>query len=245
MEQRTKQKLLLFCMAFLLLIFSSYPCFSGISQKINYQGILVNDLNEPLDGSFSILFSIYDVGIGGTALWSGAQTVSVENGVFNVLLGAVTVFPPGLFNAPRYLGITVETDLEMVPRQEITSAAFSFLSESADHAAHADTADTAINADHAVEADHAVTADKAAHATHADTADTANKAGNATTADTADYALNSDRLDSLNSSVFFNLGQNENVTGIPAFNGGVSGSSQPFTVDSTTLVKFLNANYLD
>ena len=44
---------------------------------------------------------------------------------------------------------------------------------------------------------------------------------------------------------YFNLGQNETVTGIPAFNGGVSGTSAPFSVDSTTLVTNLNADLLD
>jgi len=44
---------------------------------------------------------------------------------------------------------------------------------------------------------------------------------------------------------YFNLGQNEIVTGIPAFNGGTSGSTAPFTVDSTFLVSNLNADLLD
>ncbi|TAH64236.1 MAG: hypothetical protein EWM47_13055, partial [Anaerolineaceae bacterium] len=44
---------------------------------------------------------------------------------------------------------------------------------------------------------------------------------------------------------YFNLSQNEVVTGIPAFNGGVSGTSSPFTVDSNHLVSNLNADLLD
>ena len=44
---------------------------------------------------------------------------------------------------------------------------------------------------------------------------------------------------------YFALGQNETVTGIPAFNGGTSGSSAPFSVDSNTLVTNLNADLLD
>ena len=44
---------------------------------------------------------------------------------------------------------------------------------------------------------------------------------------------------------YFNLGQNEAVSGIPAFNGGTSGSSAPFTVDSTWAVSNLNADLLD
>jgi len=44
---------------------------------------------------------------------------------------------------------------------------------------------------------------------------------------------------------YFNRGENENITGTPRFNGGVSGNSAPFTVDSTFLVTNLNADLLD
>jgi hypothetical protein len=44
---------------------------------------------------------------------------------------------------------------------------------------------------------------------------------------------------------YFALGQNEAVTGIPAFNGGTSGTSAPFSVDSNTLITNLNADQLD
>jgi hypothetical protein len=44
---------------------------------------------------------------------------------------------------------------------------------------------------------------------------------------------------------YFNLSQNETVTGIPAFNGGTNGVSAPFTVDSYTTVANLSADWLD
>jgi hypothetical protein len=44
---------------------------------------------------------------------------------------------------------------------------------------------------------------------------------------------------------YFNLSQNETVAGIPAFNGGASGSIAPFSVDSNYLVTNLNADLLD
>ncbi len=44
---------------------------------------------------------------------------------------------------------------------------------------------------------------------------------------------------------YFNLNQNEVVTGIPAFNGGATGSSAPFGVDSNYKVTNLNADLLD
>jgi len=86
--------------------------------------------------------------------------------------------------------------------------------------------------------------------------------------DGAGSGLDADRLDNLDSSAFatsthahdhgtltglgaddhtqyFHLGQNETITGRPAFNGGTSGSTPPFNVDSTYLVANLNADYLD
>ena len=44
---------------------------------------------------------------------------------------------------------------------------------------------------------------------------------------------------------YFNLGQAEIVTGVPAFDGGTSGVSAPFSVDSSYLVAGLNADLLD
>jgi len=44
---------------------------------------------------------------------------------------------------------------------------------------------------------------------------------------------------------YFNLSQPETVTAIPSFNGGATGSSPPFYVDSTFVVGNLNADFLD
>jgi len=57
--------------------------------------------------------------------------------------------------------------------------------------------------------------------------------------------LDADTLDGNDESAFFKLADNETVTGIPAFNGGTSGVSAPFTVDSNFLVTNLNADALD
>jgi hypothetical protein len=57
--------------------------------------------------------------------------------------------------------------------------------------------------------------------------------------------LNADMLDGSEASVFFALSQDETVSGRPAFNGGTSGSTSPFTVGSTTRVANLNADTVD
>ncbi|HIJ51642.1 MAG TPA: hypothetical protein HPP66_00630 [Planctomycetes bacterium] len=61
----------------------------------------------------------------------------------------------------------------------------------------------------------------------------------------AGTVANADKLDGCHESSFFQLSENEIVTGRPAFNGGTSGSSPPFYVDSSYVVSGLNADYLD
>lgn len=57
--------------------------------------------------------------------------------------------------------------------------------------------------------------------------------------------LDADFIDGASEAAFFKLADAETVTGIPAFNGGTSGATAPFTVDSTFLVTNLNADFLD
>jgi hypothetical protein len=101
--------------------------FGQVPQLINYQGMLTNASGSPITGTQSILFSIYGAATGGTALWSETQSVSVQAGSFNVLLGSVTSIPLTIFDAAdRYLAIQVGSDPEMTPRQRFTSVAYSF-----------------------------------------------------------------------------------------------------------------------
>ncbi len=58
-------------------------------------------------------------------------------------------------------------------------------------------------------------------------------------------AYDAERLGGQSEAAYFRLDQGETVTGIPAFNGGTTGASAPFTVDSATVVANLNADLLD
>ena len=61
-----------------------------------------------------MVFSIYSVSTGGTALWTETQTVTVTKGVFNVLLGNINPIADTVFcNPNRWLGVKVGTDPEM------------------------------------------------------------------------------------------------------------------------------------
>ena len=74
---------------------------------------------------------------------------------------------------------------------------------------------------------------------------TSNDTANTITISASADGGNATTLDGVDSTSFFILNQNETVSGRPAFNGGVSGSSAPFSVDSNTVVGNLNADLLD
>ncbi len=90
--------------------------------QINYQGKLTNASNIAVaDAGYQMEFSLYTSDVGGTAIWTetrtGVNEVTVENGLFSVMLGSVNPLTGVDFNQTLYLGVTVEADSEMTPRK--------------------------------------------------------------------------------------------------------------------------------
>ena len=108
---------------------------ASVPPMINYQGKLGNASGAPVgDGVYSMQFAIYDVSVGGSALWTETNpNVQVKGGLFSVLLGSVNNIPSTVFSASnRFFGVTVGTDAEMTPRQQIASVGFAANAASAD-----------------------------------------------------------------------------------------------------------------
>lgn len=103
---------------------------TDIPRQINFQGILKTGAGQPVaDGSYSVVFKIYDAPTLGNVLWMETQSVSTAGGLFTTLLGSSTPVPESLFNdTSRYLGITVDADPEMIPRQRLSSVGYSYVS---------------------------------------------------------------------------------------------------------------------
>ncbi|MEO0125079.1 MAG: hypothetical protein ABIK99_02255, partial [candidate division WOR-3 bacterium] len=101
---------------------------------INYQGKLTNASGQPQQGTFNMVFSIYNTETGGSALWEETQSVTTDaQGLFNVLLGSVNppvVIPEG---PDCYLEITVE-GTTLTPRQRIVSNGYSYYAQTAEDA---------------------------------------------------------------------------------------------------------------
>jgi len=233
-------KRLVGCIVSVLLLLTILPLtvYAEVPQRMNYQGYLTNPVGNPVaDGSYNMIFSIYDVAVGGADLWSESQAVTVTKGVYDVQIGVSTgtnPFPANLFEGNRYLGVTVDTDDEMTPRQLLTTTAFSM------HAADADTLDgmdstsfsltghshffaditgsasdaqipdsiTINYAATANSANTAISATTAGYAVTAGSADTADTANSATTAGYATTAGDADTVDGEHASAFADSSHN-------------------------------------
>jgi hypothetical protein len=108
----------------------------AVPWHINYQGYLTDDTGVPIDDTLSMSFGIWDDPSAGTELWNEGQSVVVEQGLFNVVLGSVTPIPSGVFQAgaSRWLELTVEAQA-LSPRTEVTSVGYAYravISDSAD-----------------------------------------------------------------------------------------------------------------
>ncbi len=119
---------------------------NGINRQMNYQAKLLDASGNPVaNGDYSIKFSLYDAASAGNRLWAatgtlatpGAITVSVQNGLFTILLGDTSATGGGQnsldgvdWNSDSiYLGVTVAADAEMTPRKRFAAAPQAFNSQ--------------------------------------------------------------------------------------------------------------------
>ena len=103
----------------------------AVPNFISYQGKLTDSSAAPLNGSYTLKFSIYDSSSGGNLLWSETYTagsaITLTKGHFFVNLGTETPLTRSVFDTnPLFLGITVESDAEMSPRIALQSVPFAF-----------------------------------------------------------------------------------------------------------------------
>ncbi len=128
-----KQALYLTAAAALLLFTAAV---AAPPELLNYQGRLTDDLGDPLDGQFDLTFTINSENVGGIQLWKETQTVTISNGLFNVLLGTTNPLPVTVFDGNKaYLGIAINQQPELVPRQRIVSTAYAYRVATVDDAA--------------------------------------------------------------------------------------------------------------
>jgi hypothetical protein len=94
---------------------------SDVTASINYQGKLTDNASEPLSGTYTMAFRLYDVVTGGMALDTDTHTVEVTDGLFNTHID----FNQSYFDGRElWLGITVGSDTEMMPRHELSAVPY-------------------------------------------------------------------------------------------------------------------------
>jgi len=139
------RKSLAFLIAGTIVFFFVSSVSAGVPQLMNYQGKLTATSGGCLNDTLQMTFSIYPDTLGSPYDWTETQyEVVVKEGVFNVLLGSVDSIPTSVFDGNvKYLGVQVESDLEMRPLKPIISVAYAYRSNEADSADFAWTAENA------------------------------------------------------------------------------------------------------
>jgi hypothetical protein len=117
----------------------------AVPERINYQGKLADKDGNPLTGTYNMAFYLFSSSSGGSAIWSeNHPSVQVTDGIYSVQLGDLTV---DLFeNNELYLEVEIEGET-LVPRQQLTSTAFSMKAAKSEDADTLDGKDSSEFAD--------------------------------------------------------------------------------------------------
>jgi hypothetical protein len=117
---------------FVCLLIPSEFLITQTPAKMSYQGMLTGIGGEAIeDGMYNIHFKLYGQPDPSSPIWSETQSVTIVNGIFNVILG--TASPLDLpFDEQYYLGIAIGDGEELSPRIALTTSAYSFRAKSVD-----------------------------------------------------------------------------------------------------------------
>jgi hypothetical protein len=109
---------------FIVLGYTYLTAQAQIPRYVSYQGIILGADGKPATGSLQMTARLYDVPKGGQYLYQETQNVTLENGLFTIILGkeAVLNLP---FDRLYYLGIVID-QTESEPRIPLTTAPYAF-----------------------------------------------------------------------------------------------------------------------
>lgn len=109
------------------LILAASTVHAQIDKRLSVQGLLKKASGVAVnDGTYSITFKLYDQETGGTALWSDVLPTEVVSGIYSATLGRAGNTLDALpFDQMYYLGVSVGSSSEILPRTPLTSAPYS------------------------------------------------------------------------------------------------------------------------
>ena len=95
----------------------------SVPRRIYIKSLITKADGTPTDdGSYEVLFKIFDVADGGDAIWFENQEVTVNSGIISTILGNTNPFS---FIPKAYLELTVDRSA-LSPRQVLTSVFYSY-----------------------------------------------------------------------------------------------------------------------
>ncbi len=111
-----------------------------IPRTFSYQGTLRDASGNLVNGTVKLTLRIYNTVTGGNALHTETfNNVTVRDGVFSIVVGDTTPIASTVFdNYPLYLGISVNQDSELLPRQRLHPVPYAMQASSAQSALTAD-----------------------------------------------------------------------------------------------------------
>jgi hypothetical protein len=95
---------------------------STVPRVIPIQGRLTDDAGTPITGTRNITLTLYTAG--GAVMCQSMQSVSANNGLFNTEINTCTNHD--IDGKELYLGIQVESDPEMTPRQQLYPVPYAY-----------------------------------------------------------------------------------------------------------------------
>lgn len=141
-----------------LLLAASVALAASPPERINFQGVLRDNLGNPRDGDVEMTFRFFDAELGGAEILIDTHAVvTVDGGLFNAQLGGGVVSDgagPGLFDKlplvfqdPLIGQVWMQIEIDdgggvevLSPRVEVLSTAFALQAGEAENAATADSA---------------------------------------------------------------------------------------------------------
>lgn len=126
---------LLLAVSMIVLLVSVAEGASSVPRLINYQAVVRDGGGVVVpDGTYDFTFNIYTVSSGGSAIWTEDQSLDVNHGIVNAMIGLVTTLDLD-FDVQYWLGVDIDGLGEMTPRVRLSSSPYALRAAVADSVA--------------------------------------------------------------------------------------------------------------
>jgi hypothetical protein len=99
--------------------------YAASSNTLNFQARLETSAGAIVpDGTYSIVFNIYNASSGGSSLWNETKSITTINGYLTATLGDTSSLTSLNWNQDMWITMKVGTDPEMSPRLKLTAVPY-------------------------------------------------------------------------------------------------------------------------